>query len=57
MTGEPEHTPSKERKAPELMFSSKHTPQLSITDLEVKRPLRFTYSYVQPIYSATNKEQ
>ena len=34
MTGEPTHTTSKERMAPELIFSSEHTPQLSITCFE-----------------------
>ena len=32
MTGEPAHTASKERRVPELMFSSEYVPQLSITD-------------------------
>ena len=36
MTGEPTHTTSKERMAPELMFSFEHTPKLSIIDLKVK---------------------
>ena len=34
MTGEPTHTTSKERMAPELMFLSKRVPQVSITDLK-----------------------
>ena len=48
MTGEPTHTASKERMAPELMFSSEHAPQLSQTSSNVQRPLRFDFSYVQP---------
>ena len=64
MTGEPTHTPSKERMAPELMFSSERAPQLSQTALKVQRPLHFALSYVQPVtamfsplHSITNKEQ
>ena len=36
MTGEPAHTSSKERIAPELIFLSEHVPQVSITDSKVK---------------------
>ena len=49
MTGEPTHTASKERMAPELMLLSEHAPQLSNTALKVQWPLRFAYSYVQPV--------
>ena len=49
MTGEPAHTTSKERMMPEINFKSEHAPQLSITDLKVKCPLHFTYSYIQPV--------
>ena len=49
MTGEPAHIASKEKIAPELMFLSERALQLSNIDLEVKWPLRFTFSYVQPI--------
>ena len=49
MTGEPTHTTSKERMATEVMFLTERVPQKSITDLKVKWPLRFTFSYVQPI--------
>ena len=49
MTGEPAHTTPKKRMVPELMFLSEHAPQLSIIDSKVKWPLRFTFSYVQPI--------
>ena len=45
MTGEPVHTTSKERMAPELMFSS----ELSVTELNVKWPLHFTFNYSQAI--------
>ena len=49
MTGEPTHTASKERMVPELMLSSERMPQLSNTASKVQWPLRFTYSYVQPV--------
>ena len=49
MAGEPTHTASKERMAPELMFSPEHVPQLSNTASKVQWPLRFAFSYVQPI--------
>ena len=49
MTDEPTFTISKERMAPELMFSSECAPQLTITDSKVKWLLRFTFGYVQPI--------
>ena len=49
MTGEPMHTTSKERMAPELMASSEHAPQLSQTASKVQWLLRFDFSYVQPI--------
>ena len=49
MTGKPTHTASKERMAPELIFSSEHAPQLSNTALKVQWPLRFIFSYVQPV--------
>ena len=49
MTGEPVHTTSKKRMAPELMFSSEHVPQLSVTDLKMKWSLCFAFSYVQPV--------
>ena len=32
-----------------LMFSSEHAPQLSQTTLKVQWPLRFDFSYVQPV--------
>ena len=35
MTGEPTHTASKEIRVLELMFLSKHAPQLSIADWKV----------------------
>ena len=38
MTGEPMHTASKEKLVPELMFLSERTPQLSISDSQVKWP-------------------
>ena len=49
MTGEPTHTASKERMAPELMFSSERALQLSQTTSKVQWPLRFDFSYVQPV--------
>ena len=49
MTGEPTHTASKERMAPELMYSSERVPQLSKTALKVQWLLRFAFSYVQPV--------
>ena len=49
ITGEPTHTASKERMAPELMLPSEHVPQLSNTASKVQWPLRFAYSYVQPV--------
>ena len=49
MTGEPMHTASKERIAPELMISSEHVPQLSNTASKVQWPLRFAFSYVQHV--------
>ena len=47
MTGEPSHTASKERMAPELMFLSGHAPQLSQTASKVQWLSRFDFSYVQ----------
>ena len=38
MTGEPAHSTLDERMAPALLFSSKHVPQLSITEI-AKWPL------------------
>ena len=50
MTGEPTHTASKERMAPELMFHLNARPmQLSRTVSKVQWPLRFAVSYVQPV--------
>ena len=49
MTGEPTHTSSKERMAPELMVSSERMPQLSQTASKVQWPLHFDFSYVQPV--------
>ena len=49
MTGEPVHTASKERMAPELMFSSEHALQLSNTDLESEVVITLRFNYVQPI--------
>ena len=49
MTGEPTHTASKEMMAPEIMFSTEQAPQLSSTALKVQWPLRFTFSYGQPV--------
>ena len=46
MSGESMYNASKGRMAPELMFSSEHTLQLSKT---ASKPLCFTFSYVQPI--------
>ena len=56
MTGEPTHTESKERMVPELMFSSECMPHLSKTASIVQWPLRFAFSYVQPI-TQPNKKQ
>ena len=56
MTGEPTHTTSKERIAPELMFSSERAPQLSQTALKVQWPSRFDFSYVQPITQHYRRE-
>ena len=36
------------RMAPDLLFSSEHAPQLSITEI-AKWPLSLVFSYVQPI--------
>ena len=47
MTGEPMHTASKERMAPELMFSSECASQISNTESAVA--ITFTFSYVQPV--------
>ena len=49
MTGEPTHTVSRERMAPELMFSSERASQLSITDSKAKWPLCIVFSHVQLI--------
>ena len=49
MTGEPVHTASKERMAPELMFSSERAPQLSKPALKVQWPLLFTFSYFRSV--------
>ena len=49
MTDEPTHTASKERMAPESLFSSERISQLSNTALKEQWPLRFDFSYVQPI--------
>ena len=57
MTGEPTLTTSKERMAPELIFSSEHVPQLSITDSKVKWPLHFAFSYVQPVSNDEHLEK
>ena len=43
------HTASNERMAPELIFSSKRVPQLSKHASKVQWPLRFAFSYVQPV--------
>ena len=40
---------SKERVVPELMFSSECVTQLSKTASKVQWPLRFAFSYVQPV--------
>ena len=49
MTGEHTFTTSKEGwHQPKLMFHL-NASQLSITDLKVKWPFRFTFKYVQPI--------
>ena len=45
MTGEPMHTASKERMAPELMFLSERAPQLSSTALK----MLWSLSYAQPV--------
>ena len=56
MTGEPLHTTSKERMAPELMFSSEHVPQLSITK-QMKWLYFASFSAVfSPLHSITSKE-
>ena len=49
MTGKPHAYRIKKKDAPELMFSSEHTPQLSNTASKVQWPLRFAFSYVQPV--------
>ena len=53
MNGEPTHTASNERMAPE---SSERTPQLSVVDLKVKWPLRFiilvTLSFSQELLNS-----
>ena len=49
MTGESMHTTSKERMAPELMFSSERAPHQSKTASKVQWPLHFTFSYVRPV--------
>ena len=49
MTGEPTHTASKARMAPELIFSSERAPQLSNTASKVEWLLCFAFSYVQPV--------
>ena len=54
MTGEPAHTASKERMVPEVMFSTEHMSQISITDSKVKWLLCFAFSILR---STTNKEQ
>ena len=57
MTGEPTHTTSKERMAPELMFSSERcASQLSNTTLKVQWPLCFTYSYAQPVTQCNRRK-
>ena len=57
MTGEPTHIASKERMVPELLFSSERVPWLSNTALKVQWPLRFTFSYVQPITQTKNSRR
>ena len=55
MTGEPMHTTSKEWMVPELMFSSQHAPQLTITE---SYWLESEYTLVSAMFSSvTNKEQ
>ena len=49
MTSEPTHTSSKERMAPELMFSSERTHQLSNTASKVQWPLCLAFSCAQPV--------
>ena len=49
MTDEPTHTASKEMMLPEIKFSSERVPQLLRTASKVQWPLRFPFSYVQPI--------
>ena len=53
MTCEPTHTTSKERMAPELMFSSERVPQLSKTASKVQLPLCFAFL----LHSATDKKK
>ena len=57
MTGGPTYAASKERMAPELMFLSERVPQLSKTASKVQWPLRFTFSYVQPITQCYKQRQ
>ena len=57
MTGDPTHTASKEKMAPELMFSSECAPQLSVTDLKVQLLLRFAFTYFQLSTQHTSEEQ
>ena len=57
MTGEPTHTASKEIRAPELMFSSEHLPQLSITDSKVNGHYASLSAMFNPLHSTTNEEQ
>ena len=54
MTGEPVHTASKERMAPQLMLSSECVSQLSITDSKVKCDHYVSLSALfSPLHSAT----
>ena len=58
MTGEPTHTASKERMAPELMFLSEwHTPQLSNTALKCSGHYASLSAMFSPLHSATDEKQ
>ena len=53
MTSEPTHTASKERIVPEVIFSTEHMPQLSITDLKKKWPLHLISAMLSSFHSIT----
>ena len=56
MTGEPTHAALKQRITPEVMFSTKRAPQISITDSKVKYHYTSLSAMFSPLHSAACEE-